>query len=237
MRDLNILWLYDDLLDLYGDSGNLTILTQRLGELGFASKLTHMSLQDELDLNLYQLVYIGPGKAKNLAKAAEHFARYAPMVRAAVENGLPFLVTGNARLLFGRTFTGEDGTAHEGVGLFDYTGRETGNVFISDVISCPVFAPETRGYGFVNRTAHIDGNSGDYLFTVLRGAGDSEAEGGGEGNLLHNYFGTWQLGPVLVKNPHLLEELLRRVAGDAYRPLDFSMEQKALERTLAEFAL
>lgn len=237
MNDVNILWLYDDLLDLYGDSGNLLVLTQRLQELGLTVKVTRLSLQDELDLNLYSLVYIGPGKAKNLTKAAEHFTRFAPVVREAVENGLPFFVTGNARLLFGRSFTDEDGTQHPGIGLFDYTGRDTGAVFISDVISCPGFAPEEKGYGFVNRTAHIDGNTRDPLFTVLRGAGDNEAEGGNEGNLYRNFMGTWQLGPVLVKNPHLLREVLRRVAPGAYRELDFTLEQKALDRTLAEFML
>lgn len=235
MSTVNILWLYDDLLDLYGDSGNLMILTNRLEQLGVATKVTRLSLRDELDLNLYQMVYIGPGKAKNLAKAAGHLAPYAQLVCEAVAGGLPFLVTGNARLLFGREFTGFDGATYPGVGLFDYTGRETGNVFISDVVACPVFEPQTKGYGFINRTAHIDGNNGDYLFDVLHGAGDSEAASGHEGNLIHNFFGTWQLGPILVKNPHLLRELLRRLAGDAYRETDDALEQKALELTLAEF--
>ena len=33
-KNINVLWLYDDLLDLYGDSGNLMLLKKRLGQLG-----------------------------------------------------------------------------------------------------------------------------------------------------------------------------------------------------------
>lgn len=235
MSTVNILWLYDDLLDLYGDSGNLTLLTNRLTAMGLEVKLSRLSLGDHLDFTLYHMVYLGPGKAKNLAKASEHFYQYADQAKAAVDDGLLFLVTGNARLLFGQTFTDCDGATRNGIGLFDYTGRETGNVFISDVIAAPVFAPNTLGYGFINRTAHIDGNTAAPLFMVRQGAGDNELDAQHEGNLLRNFFGTWQLGPVLVKNPHLLCEVLRRLAGDAYHEPDNSLEQKALDLTLAEF--
>lgn len=234
MSTINVLWLYDDLLDLYGDSGNLTAVTVRLQQMGFDVKLSRLSLGDHLDFNLYQMVYIGPGKAKNLAKASEHFRAYEQQVKAAVEQGIVFLVTGNARLLFGKSFTSEGDALCEGIGLFDYTGRETGNVFISDVVAAPVFAPNTPGYGFINRTAHIDGNGLNPLFEVRQGAGDNEAPAQSEGNLLHHFFGTWQLGPVLVKNPHLLCEVLRWLTGDAYQQPDCALEQKALDLTLAE---
>lgn len=235
MSDVNILWLYDDLLDLYGDSGNLTILCSRLTEMGLEPKVSRLSLGDQLDFTLYDMVYIGPGKAKNLAKASEHFCCYSQQVRQAVERGAVFLVTGNARLLFGQSFTGFDGASYSGIGLFPYTGRETGNVFISDVVGSPVFLPDVRGYGFINRTAHIDGNAENFLFTLRAGAGDNETETAGEGSLYQNFFATWQLGPVLVKNPHLLNELLRRLAGESYCEPDNTLEQKALDLTLAEF--
>ncbi|WP_312644381.1 hypothetical protein [Hydrogenoanaerobacterium sp.] len=237
MSSVNILWLYDDLLDLYGDSGNLTILCDRLNKMGIDTRISRLSLGDNLDFSLYHMVYIGPGKAKNVARASGHFQKYSELATQAVANGVIFLVTGNARLLFGKSFTGFDGGTYEGIGLFDYTARETGNVFISDVVASPVFAPDVRGYGFINRTAHIDGNSGDYLFTLQSGAGDNETETAHEGNLVNNFFGTWQLGPVLVKNPHLLNELLRRLTGENYQEPDNSLEQKALNLTLEEFQL
>ena len=45
----NILWLYDDLLDLYGDSGNLLILCNRLKKMGLEPKVSRLSLGDTLE--------------------------------------------------------------------------------------------------------------------------------------------------------------------------------------------
>lgn len=120
------------------------------------------------------MIYIGPGKARNLAEAAKDLACQKQAVLDTVERGVVFLATGNSRLLFGKSFTGADGQQIPGIGLFDYTGEETGNVFISDVLAHPIFAPETASYGFINRTAHIHGNDRDPLFTVVKGAGDGE---------------------------------------------------------------
>lgn len=249
MQPVRILWLYDDLLDLYGDGGNLSMLRRRIEEMGYPSRLDRRSLGEPLeDLEDYHLVYLGPGKAANLAKAAGHFTAYAQQVKAAVEAGVVFLVTGNARLLFGRSFTAPGGQTLEGVGLFDYTGNETGNVFVSDVAAAANIPGLPHCYGFINRTAHIEGNAGGrggVLFEVLSGSGDGDpqkekilpGQRRGEGNLYQNFFGTWLLGPVLVKNPALCREVLRRVlsrAGLELGSYDDSMEQKALDLTLAE---
>lgn len=246
---VKILWLYDDLLDLYGDSGNLAILRRRIEEMGYPSLLEQKSRGDSLeDVGQYHLVYVGPGKAANLAQAARHFLSYKDQVKAAVEAGTVFLVTGNARLLFARNFTAPDGQTLEGVGLFDYTGNETGNVFVSDVVAAANIPGLPHCYGFINRTAHIEGSAGSNggaLFEVLSGSGDGDpqrekplpGQRKGEGNLYKNFFGTWLLGPVLVKNPPLCQEVLRRTlanAGLELRPYDDSLERKALELTLAE---
>ncbi len=231
MTEKNILWLYDDLLDLYGDSGNLTILVSKLRAMGIEARITCKSLGDTLDFDSFDLIYAGPGKAKNLAQAALHLQKYAAQVKAAVAAGKLFFVTGNARLLFGKGFTGFDGKEYPGVGLLPYTGRETGNVFVSDVVYARQGA---EGYGFINRTAHIDGNEEGFLFDVLQGACDSETPTGHEGNRLENFFGTWLLGPVLVKNPALLKEVLQLLAGAAYTEPDTALEQTALDATVAE---
>lgn len=235
MNRIKICWLYDDLLDLYGDSGNLMILESRLAAMGLSWELVRLSLADEPDFSAYDLVYIGPGKAKNLARASEHFVRFRSDILQAVEAGRVFLVTGNARLLFGKEFTGFDGKTYPGIGLFPYTGVETGNVFVSDVVGSFVFAPDKPSYGFINRTAHIRGNDSEPLCTVRIGAGDDEKASGCEGNLHKNLFATWQLGPVLVKNPVLLKEVLSRITGERLAEYDDSLEQKALDLTLSEF--
>ena len=68
----------------------------------------------------------------------------------------------------------------------------------------------------------------------VTGYSDNEKTGGAEGTLYKNFFGTWSLGPVLVRNPCLMREVLRRLLGEDSRECDYALEQEALDRVLRE---
>ena len=234
MKELKILHLYSDLLDLYGDYTNVTAVRRAAAQLGYESAVTEVQLGHPIAHTGNDLDYNGHGKARNLAAAAPHFRQYAEAIAQAVENETVFLVTGNARFLFGGSFQTPD-SEEEGIGLFPYHGIETGKVFTGDVVSCPVFDESVRCYGFINRTAHLTGENPYPLFRVLRGPGDGETPTGTEGTLYKNFFGTWQMGPVLVRNPALLREVLHRITGEDCSGLDLGLQERALAIPLAEF--
>ena len=241
---VRILWMYHDLLDLYGDSGNLLVLSRRLSEMGVETELERATLGDTPDFSSYNLVYFGSGKARNLAAASVHLLSLRESVREAIARGTLFLVTGNSRLMLGRSFRDEkSGREYEGLGLFDYTGVETGDVFISDVICCEYDSTE-KVYGFINRTSYIEGNKGPYWFETLRGAKDADRPGttpgapkpgDGEGNLTDGVWSTWLLGPLLVKNPHLCRKLLARLCPGLPQNYDDALAVEAWRRTLNDF--
>ena len=56
MSKVNILWMYDDLLDLYGDWGNLLAVTKGLDAMGISWEIDHKSLGDQPDFSRYQMV-------------------------------------------------------------------------------------------------------------------------------------------------------------------------------------
>lgn len=237
---VNMLWLYDDLLDLYGDCGNLLVLTRRLAQMGIETSVERASIADEPDFSRYQLVYIGPGKARNLRRAAEHVTGYRKPILECIKNGTVFLVTGNARLLLGKSYRIERAGAEPEevacLGLLPYTGVETGDVFISDVICTPTHETNAAPtYGFINRTSYIIDNPGPYWFTTQRGASDAAEPGVGEGNAIGNVFSTWLLGPVLCKNPHLVREVIARLCPDAPQNYDDTLAMEAWRRTIADF--
>ncbi len=236
MRDITILHLYNDTLDLYGDYFNVTALKNRIAEMGGRCTLLTANLEDEdIPLEQADLVYMGHGKARNLAAVAPHFARFGQRVIQAVEEGKLFFVTGNSRLLFGQSFEGvTPGTAHAGIGLFDYTGTETNKVFTSDVFGRCTFDNSIQTYGFINRTQHIVGANTCPLFTVEQGACDGLEATGVEGTHYKNFYATWQMGPILERNPALLRHLLATLLGDEMGDYDDTFARKALERVLAE---
>lgn len=237
MKKIKILHLYSGVLDLYGDYKNLTVLCRRLAELGHEFEIDRPEPFDPIDFNGYDMVYIGHGKARNLAAIASHFVSHADAVRASVERGQVWLVTGNARELFGRGFTTVDGETIDGVGIFDYFGIETNKVFVSDMVGRPDFDKEELVYGFANRTASLKGENRYPLFEVAVGFHDGEFSEGKEGTHYKNFYGTWCMGPILARNPSMMKEILRRLLGDEYRECDFSLEQSALDSVLIEFEI
>ncbi len=236
MRDITILHLYNDTLDLYGDYFNVTALRNRIVEMGGNCTVLYANLEDQdIPLEQADLVYIGHGKARNLAAVASHFAKFGQRVIDAVENGKVFFVTGNSRLLFGQSFEGvEQGLTHKGIGLFDYVGTETNKVFTSDVFGRCTFDESVRTYGFINRTQHILGENTYPLFKIERGACDGTEASGLEGTHYKNFYATWQMGPILERNPALLRHLLSTLLGDEMGDYDDTFARKALERVLAE---
>jgi len=94
MKNIRILHLYSNALDLYGDYKNLTVLCQRIAETGNTAEVTEVNLGEVIDPPGYDFVYIGHGKARNLAAVAPHFVRYGEAVRSAIEGGQVWLVVG-----------------------------------------------------------------------------------------------------------------------------------------------
>ena len=85
MRDITILHLYNDTLDLYGDYFNVTALRNRIVEMGGNCTLLTANLEDEdIPLEQADLVYMGHGKARNLAAVAPHFARFGQRIIDAI---------------------------------------------------------------------------------------------------------------------------------------------------------
>ena len=235
MKHIRILHLYSNALDLYGDYKNLTVLQRRIAETGNTSDITEINLDEVIDPTGCDFVYIGHGKARNLAAVAPHFVQYGDTIRTAIEGGQVWFVTGNARELFGQRFTTPTGETLPGIGLFDYTGVETDKVFVSDMLARPAYDENARVYGFINRTAYLVGENRYPLFTVLSGCGDGETPDGKEGTLYRNFFATWAMGPMLARNPSMLRELLHRLLGEDYRECDMRLEEKALALVTAEF--
>ncbi|MEA5011480.1 MAG: hypothetical protein VB100_07175 [Angelakisella sp.] len=234
MKNITILHLYSDTLDLYGDFFNVKCIKNRIEEMGGVCHVITANLDEEIPVEDADLIYIGHGKARNLAAVAQHFAAQGERIKAAVEAGKVFFVTGNGRLLFGNSFTTADGVQMPGIGLFDYTGADTGKVFTSDVFSRCSFDESIKTYGFINRTQNIIGGNNCPLFLVESGAGDGEETASVEGNHYKNYFGTWQMGPLLARNPAFLRYLLQTLLGEEMGTYDDTLAVKALERTLAE---
>ena len=237
MKTVKILNLYNEALELNGDTMNVTAFTNRLDEMGCPYEVATAGVGEEADFSAYDIVFVCHGKPHNVYAVSEDFAARKESFLAAAEKGTPMLFTGSANMLLGKSFSMLDGKTYDGVGLFDYTCTEFDGMYVSDAVLTPAFAPEQKMFGTYYRCEDVTfGNDKPNLFAVSRNRGGAGAVGAAEGFRRGNLFATWALGPVLARNPVMLKEMLRLVLGGDYRETDFSLEQKAVDLILAELA-
>ncbi len=233
---LTLLHLYPDLLNIYGDRGNVLALERRAAWRGIALTVRQASVGEAVDLDTVDLVCLGGGEDSKQVLAAEDLCRRGATLRAAVERGLPLLAVCGGYQLLGGYYQPAGRERLPGVGVFDAhtvagSARRIGNV----VIDSPELGPLV---GFENHSGQtVLGPNCRPLGRVRPGlGGGNNGRDGTEGAVHCRCVGTYLHGSVLPKNPVLADFLLhgaleRRhgtaVAASAMRVLDDRLEQAA----------
>ena len=126
--------LFYDLLNLYGESGNVIALKQALETQGIEVELRNLSIDnDEWNLQELDFIYMGTGTENNQKIALEYLKKHEEEIKEAIENNKFFLVTGNAIELFGKYIISDDEKL-ETLGMFDYFTQRTKNRIVSECI-------------------------------------------------------------------------------------------------------
>lgn len=235
---MKVLFLYPDLMNLYGESGNVRILERHLMDQGQEVTVDHKTVGDEIDFSKYAFIYAGAGTERNQKKALSHLIGYRDEFKRAVENGAVALFTGNACEMLGDTVIDGEGQKFEGLGLLPFVSEETSDKrFTGDALCVSPSQELTRPLiGFINKCSVIH-EIKTPLFMMQMGLGNQSSDDKGEGFRVNNLFGTHLIGPVLAKNPEfteLLVKLIAKLEGFSYTPKTYEYEQKAYEVTLRE---
>lgn len=230
---IQLLHLYPDLMNLYGEYANVAALRRSLERQGAEVVVRTGTLYQDIDFSGVDFLYMGAGTESAQLTALEDLRRYESAVRAALERGAVVLATGNAMELFGRSITGPDGAEHAGLGLFPFCTTVSGTARIQGDCLAVGAATGQVAVGFVNKASQTT-DVEHPLFRMEHGPGNNAGtaeDGVWEGS----FYGTHLIGPLLMKNPHVnayFTELLCRRAGLPYQPQDCPHEQRAYEVTL-----
>ena len=232
---MKILHFYHDIMNLYGDYGNVSVLKRLLADSGEQVEIVKKSLGDSVDLQDYDFLFIGSGTEQNQKLVLADFKQYANALRAYVESAKPALFTGNSFEMLGKTITDCEGKEYEGLGLFGFTTREQNKTrMTADAVFDCGFLDKPL-VGFVNKCSEIFGVDSP-AFTVKRGLGDN-AEAKTEGVRKNNLIGTHLTGPVLVKNPHFAAFFAEGILGKKPDTSCLALAKKGYEVTLGELAV
>ncbi|MBR2578303.1 MAG: hypothetical protein IKE38_05150 [Erysipelotrichaceae bacterium] len=106
---MKLLHLYHDLMNLYGEYGNVVVLKKHLEDQGFEAEMDKKSLGDKIDFENYDFIYCGSGTESNEMTALEDLLKRKDSFVKAVEKGTVVLFTGQAMELLGKTVDGKEG--------------------------------------------------------------------------------------------------------------------------------
>lgn len=229
---MKILHLYHDIMNLYGDYGNVKAVERILEKSGEDVTVERVSIGGSAELSDYDFIYIGSGTERNQKHVMEDFKRYSEQLSEAVKNGRVILMTGNSFEMLGSSVTDAGGKSYSALGLYGFETAEQNKtrntadaVFEADFLSSPVV-------GFINKCSRILGIERP-MFTVTRGLANSEGANG-EGMRDKNLFMTHLTGPVLIKNPHFLEYIAQLILGRKPSAEHLEFERRGYDVTLRE---
>ena len=239
--ELKICHMYPDVLNLYGDRGNVMCMQRRLAWRGIETEVTRLPIGSQVSLAGFDLVFIGGGQDFEQQVLLEDLHRGKDReILAAVRDGMPFLTICGGYQMMGNYYETYDGVRCDFIGAVDlYTVGSKQRMIGNYKFQC---GPESGGslvVGFENHSGQTFlGEGVQPLGKVLAGFGNNGKDGT-EGVRYLNVFGTYSHGPVLPKNPafcdHILLTALQRKYGSAeLAPLDDAAELAAHDEMAAK---
>ena len=228
---LRVCALYPDLMNIYADRGNISVLRARCEWRGLGFELSASGIGDELDASSADLFYMGGGQDRDQIAVARDMVRTkkAALHEAADRGAVVLAVCGGYQLLGHGYEMGDEELP--GVALVDLrTVRSPGPRLIGN---CAIEADLGTGRrviaGFENHGGRTHLGTGEKpLGRVLRGHGNN-GDDGFEGVLRGNVIGTYLHGPLLPKNVWLADRLIELALGIDLEPLDDTFEDAAHE--------
>lgn len=232
---LTIGHLYPDLMNLYGDRGNIICLVRRCQWRGIDVEVKKISPD---------ILFMGGGQDRQQKIVAEDFKKgRGEDIKEFIENGGVGLFICGGYQLMGKFYRPAEGPDLKGLGIFDvetyHFGKEKPRC-IGDVVV------EWEGktlVGFENHggRTYLGGNVKP-LGKVIYGHGNN-SEDRTEGAIYKNAFGTYLHGALLPKNPHFADYLIEIALKNKYGPdvelppLDDTLEWQAHHAMLHKLSL
>ena len=209
---LRICHLYGNLMNTYGDNGNLLMLQHRAKKLGYEVETTLISLEEDFNPDDFDIVMFGGGQdyeqtvvAKDLHNKKDALIQYIE------DDGVVVAICGGFQLL-GRYYVNASGERLNGISAIDVcTNGQFPNRLIGDI----EIVNEEFGETYLGYENHIGrtylGKNMKPLGKVVKGYGNNE-EDHVEGCHYKNVFCSYFHGPILVRNQHLADRIIETAA-------------------------
>lgn len=205
--------LYPELLNVYGDNGNIQCLLRRCQWRDIDAEVVSVGMNDEIDFSKLDIVLLGGGSDREQKLVCEKLRENKKAFQEYVENnGVVIAICGGYQLLGNYYKVGEE--TIPGLEVIDmHTIRGKERLISNVVLECEL--AEMPVVGFENHGGRTDIKGNKPFGKVLYGNGN-DGESGYEGVVYKNVIGTYLHGPLLPKNPQIADWLIAKALEKKY---------------------
>ncbi len=236
---LRIAHLYPDLLNLYGDIGNITTLTKRCTWRGIDIATDQIYGNEPIHFSDYDLIFLGGGSDREQLLVRDKLIKMKSEITSYVENGGVLLAVCGGYQLLGSYYKLKDETI-KGLDILNIQTEIGQGRLIGDI----VIKNEKFGtiVGFENHGGRTFINDHTPLGRVIYGNGNNDTESEKfEGVMYKNVIATYLHGSLLPKNPKLADHIIKlmleqRGESGELSPLDDTAENEAHSYIVNRFA-
>ncbi len=213
--EITICHLYPDLLNVYGDVGNILILKDRAEKRDIKVNVVNVSQGEEFKPDEYDIVLFGGGQDKEQTIVANDLFLKRDAIKKYIEDEKVFIAICGGYQLLGNFYIGQNGETIEGLGILDFETKSGDKRFIGNTVS-KEFITDDYIIGFENHSGRtILGKGVSPLAEVVSGYGNN-GEDKSCGCVYNNTFCTYMHGCFLAKNNKFSDMIIARALSKRY---------------------
>lgn len=222
---IKIAHLYYDIMNLYGENANIRALVKFAERQNIKTSVTNLTINDKIDFKKYDVFYIGSGSEEGELLVLKDLLNYKDEIKEAIENNKHFIITGNALELFGEYII-DNNVKYEALNIFNFNCKHEDFRIVGSTVSSSKLIKE-KIIGFQNRCG-IMNNIDRPLFKMIEGT-SANINDKHEGYHYKNFYGTYIFGPLLIRNPHLTNYILKSIMKQKNNKYKFKILNKTPE--------
>jgi len=236
--NLTICHLYPDLLNSYGDIGNIEVLKYRACLRNIEVNVINHVIGDILDTDAYDIIFFGGGQDYEQSIVVEDIkGSKRDLLKDYIHSGKCFLAVCGGYQLLGDYYTTPNNEKLSGLEILPLFTNGGKNRFTGDIIIKNETYHETY-VGFENHagSTHLYSDDISPLGKVIEGFGNNGIDGM-EGCIYKNTIGTYMHGPILTKNFEIADRIIKTALNMKYKDIEFEDIESYFEKKAKEYII